>query len=76
VLVFLPGRREIAACQRALAGNQLERRGWRSSPLHGNLRLAEQSRAIQAGRPSLTGKVVLATSHRRELAHDRRGATW
>jgi ATP-dependent helicase HrpB len=60
VLVFLPGQRQIQHCQERIAttgwGGELE-----LCPLHGNLPLAEQSRAIQpAAQPS--GKVVLATA--------------
>lgn len=60
VLVFLPGRREIAASQRTL-----EATSWGAqaeiTTLHGDLSLAEQSQAIRPARSS-TGKVVLATS--------------
>jgi ATP-dependent helicase HrpB len=60
VLVFLPGQRELRACQEAITardwGRELE-----LCLLHGNLPLAEQSRAIRrASRPA--GKVVLATA--------------
>ncbi len=54
VLVFLPGRAEIDACAVALSGLDLDVR-----PLHGRLRLEEQTRAFEAaGRR----KVVLATN--------------
>ena len=60
VLVFLPGQRQIQQAQEAIAatpwGQQLE-----LTPLHGNLPLAAQSRAIQPSR-SDAGKVVLATA--------------
>ncbi|MEB3199231.1 MAG: ATP-dependent helicase C-terminal domain-containing protein [Synechococcaceae cyanobacterium] len=60
VLVFLPGLREIQACQRALAAcpwaDALE-----LTPLHGQLPLAQQSLAIAPAR-SAEGKVVLASS--------------
>ncbi|MFN5194377.1 MAG: ATP-dependent helicase HrpB [Cyanobacteriota bacterium] len=60
VLVFLPGLREIQACQRLIEasdwGSQLECR-----PLHGQLSLEAQTRAIAPARSS-SGKVVLATS--------------
>ena len=60
VLVFLPGQRQIQQAQEAIAatawGRELE-----LCPLHGNLPLAAQSRAIQASRAE-AGKVVLATS--------------
>ncbi|MCP9891543.1 ATP-dependent helicase HrpB [Cyanobium sp. Aljojuca 7D2] len=60
VLVFLPGLREIEACNRAISatawGGEID-----CIPLHGNLPLAAQSRAIgPAHHPA--GKVVLATS--------------
>ena len=60
VLVFLPGLREIEACSRAIGatawGGEID-----CVPLHGNLPLAAQSRAIgPAGHAD--GKVVLATS--------------
>ena len=60
VLVFLPGQREIQQCLQAISatawGGELE-----LCPLHGNLPLAAQSRAIS---PALhgAGKVVLATA--------------
>jgi ATP-dependent helicase HrpB len=59
-LVFLPGQREIQQCLQAISatdwGADLE-----LCPLHGNLPLAAQGRAIRrAGHPA--GKVVLATS--------------
>ena len=60
VLVFLPGQRQIQQCQEAIAatawGQELE-----LCPLHGNLPLAAQSRAIQPS-AALAGKVVLATA--------------
>ena len=59
-LVFLPGQREIQQCLQAI-----EATGWGPElelcPLHGNLPLAAQSRAIAASRNS-NGKVVLATA--------------
>ena len=60
VLVFLPGQRQIQQCLEAIAttgwGRALE-----LSPLHGNLPLEAQGRAIRrASTPA--GKVVLATS--------------
>ena len=59
-LVFVPGLREIRGAMAALQGCS-----WAAavevSPLHGNLPLAEQGRAIAAPR-SPAGKVVLATS--------------
>ncbi|MCP9888451.1 ATP-dependent helicase HrpB [Cyanobium sp. ATX 6A2] len=60
VLVFLPGRREILRCEQAIGAA-----GWSGDlevvPLHGNLSLAEQGRAIAAA-SGPAGKVVLATS--------------
>ncbi|MEN9540972.1 MAG: ATP-dependent helicase HrpB [Cyanobacteriota bacterium] len=60
VLVFLPGQRQIQQCLEAIAatgwGRELE-----LCPLHGNLPLAAQSRAIRAA-SCAAGKVVLATS--------------
>lgn len=60
VLVFLPGLAEIRACSQAL-----EACDWCAdltvTPLHGNLSLAEQARAI-APAATAGGKVVLATS--------------
>ncbi|MCP9927228.1 ATP-dependent helicase HrpB [Cyanobium sp. CH-040] len=60
VLVFLPGRREIDRCAGAIHAA-----AWSDAlevtPLHGNLDLAEQTRAIAPAR-SEAGKVVLATS--------------
>ena len=60
VLVFLPGLREIEACSRAIGatawGGEID-----CVPLHGNLPLAAQSRAIGPARQA-AGKVVLATS--------------
>jgi ATP-dependent helicase HrpB len=60
VLVFLPGLREIEACSRAICstawGGEID-----CVPLHGNLPLAAQSRAIGPARQP-AGKVVLATS--------------
>jgi ATP-dependent helicase HrpB len=60
VLVFLPGQRQIQQTQDAIAATR-----WGAAlevfALHGNLPLAEQSRAIRpSSRPS--GKVVLATA--------------
>ena len=60
VLVFLPGQRQIQQCQEAIA-----RASWSEDleicPLHGNLPLGEQSRAIHTSRRP-AGKVVLATA--------------
>ena len=59
-LVFLPGQREIQACLKAIQatswGESIE-----CTPLHGNLPLAAQGRAISPARTS-AGKVVLATN--------------
>ncbi|GIX31797.1 MAG: ATP-dependent helicase HrpB [Porticoccaceae bacterium] len=56
VLVFLPGRAEIAALSRALA-----RRGVAAQPLHGGLSLAAQQAVLTGHRPDRR-RVVLATS--------------
>ena len=60
VLVFLPGQRQIQQSLEAIAatswGRELE-----LCPLHGNLPLAAQSRAIEPSRGD-AGKVVLATA--------------
>lgn len=60
VLVFLPGRRELLACQRAIAAC-----AWVDSCelalLHGQLELDEQSRALEPAAPG-RGKIVLATA--------------
>jgi len=59
-LVFLPGQREIQACQRTIQdtnwGGSIE-----CTALHGNLPLAAQGRAISPA-TSPAGKVVLATN--------------
>jgi ATP-dependent helicase HrpB len=59
-LVFLPGQREIQACLRTIQdtswGGSIE-----CTPLHGNLPLAAQGRAISPA-TSPAGKVVLATN--------------
>ncbi len=55
VLVFLPGKGEIAGVERALSG----RAGLDVIPLHGGLTLREQGRAFL---PSSRRKVVLATN--------------
>ena len=60
VLVFLPGQREIQQCQEVLSKAPWSD-GLEICPLHGNLPLNAQSRAIEASRGS-EGKVVLATS--------------
>lgn len=60
VLVFLPGQREIEACSRAISATAWGR-DIDCVPLHGNLHLADQSRAIGPARHP-DGKVVLATS--------------
>jgi len=58
ILVFLPGKGEIAACARALAGQ----RGLEVVELHGGLSLAEQSRAFEPASHPGQRKVVLATN--------------
>ncbi|MEO1003051.1 MAG: ATP-dependent helicase HrpB [Cyanobacteria bacterium J06638_7] len=60
VLVFLPGRREIQRCARQIAAAAWSE-GLELTPLHGNLSLAEQTRAIAPARGA-AGKLVLATS--------------
>ncbi|NDG74158.1 MAG: ATP-dependent helicase HrpB [Synechococcaceae bacterium WB8_1B_136] len=59
-LVFLPGQREIQACLQAIAATS-----WGSAlelcPLHGQLPLAAQSRAIRRA-STAAGKVVLASA--------------
>ena len=61
VLVFLPGLREIQACSRAITATDWGGEGIACVPLHGNLSLEAQSRAIEPAGQG-TGKVVLATS--------------
>ncbi|HYP04276.1 MAG TPA: ATP-dependent helicase HrpB, partial [Cyanobium sp.] len=60
VLVFLPGQKEIQATHRAISST-----GWGAdlecTPLHGQLPLAAQARAIEPARRR-EGKVVLATA--------------
>lgn len=58
VLVFLPGAAEIRRCQQALEPLAGEL-GARVAPLHGELPIAEQARAIA---PSTEPKIVLATN--------------
>jgi ATP-dependent helicase HrpB len=58
VLVFLPGRREIAQTQRMLADSAA---GVEILPLHGELLLAEQHAALAAGEHG-TRRVILATN--------------
>jgi ATP-dependent helicase HrpB len=55
VLVFLPGKAEIAECARALRG----RRDLEIVELHGGLALGDQNRAFA---PSTLRKVILATN--------------
>ena len=55
ILVFLPGKGEIARCQEALRGKkELE-----VLPIHGGLTLEQQSRVFQAGQKK---RVILATN--------------
>ena len=60
VLVFLPGRRELLACERAIRAT-----AWGEEPelalLHGQLELEAQGRALAPPR-SGDGKIVLATA--------------
>ncbi|MEX1317484.1 MAG: ATP-dependent helicase HrpB [Synechococcaceae cyanobacterium] len=60
VLVFLPGRREIQRCGETIGAADWSD-GLELVPLHGDLSLAEQTRAIAPARGP-AGKVVLATS--------------
>ncbi|MGB3747785.1 MAG: ATP-dependent helicase HrpB [Rhodanobacter sp.] len=64
VLVFLPGRREIARAQ-ALLNESLSRREREESldilPLHGELSLTEQQHALAPAEPG-TRRIVLATN--------------
>jgi ATP-dependent helicase HrpB len=55
VLVFLPGKGEIASCEKALA----RRRDLEVLPLHGGLSLDQQSRIFE---PTRKRKVILATN--------------
>ncbi|MFP3940927.1 MAG: helicase-related protein [Thermoanaerobaculia bacterium] len=60
VLVFLPGKGEIASCAAALRGSPAVRAaGFEVLELHGGLSLAEQSRAFATGGGR---KVILATN--------------
>ena len=64
VLIFLPGQREIQDCSRAIAATDWGKpshQGVECVPLHGNLPLEAQGRAIGPA-SSAAGKVVLATS--------------
>jgi ATP-dependent helicase HrpB len=58
ILVFLPGRREIAQAQRMLADSIA---GMEILPLHGELSLAEQHAALAAGEHG-SRRVILATN--------------
>ncbi|HEX6614404.1 MAG TPA: ATP-dependent helicase HrpB [Rhodanobacteraceae bacterium] len=60
VLVFLPGRREIARCRSLLAGDASSAR-LEVVPLHGELSLTEQHAALAPAEPG-TRRVVLATN--------------
>ncbi|MFM2158321.1 MAG: ATP-dependent helicase HrpB, partial [Cyanobacteriota bacterium] len=60
VLVFLPGQREIQQCLQAITATAWGD-GPELCPLHGNLPLAAQGRAIRRA-AGAEGKVVLATS--------------
>lgn len=59
VLVFLPGKGEIAACASALGGRRDLAGGWEVVELHGGLSLRHQDRAFE---PSERRKVILATN--------------
>lgn len=58
VLVFLPGAREIRQCAAALAG-EADAGRIAVLPLHGDLSVAEQARAVE---PSAKRKVILSTN--------------
>ncbi|MEO7052395.1 MAG: ATP-dependent helicase HrpB [Rhodanobacter sp.] len=60
VLVFLPGRREIAQVQRMLEGVE-QKQGIDILPLHGELSLAEQQAALGPAEPGHR-RIVLATN--------------
>lgn len=60
VLVFLPGRRELLACERAIQATAWGERQ-ELALLHGQLELQEQSRALAPPRGG-EGKIVLATA--------------
>jgi ATP-dependent helicase HrpB len=60
VLVFLPGQREISDAQRAIEATSWGRE-LPCTPLHGQLSLADQGKAI-APAATAAGQVVLATS--------------
>ncbi|MGN6313479.1 MAG: ATP-dependent helicase HrpB [Rhodanobacteraceae bacterium] len=60
VLVFLPGRREIARCRSLLAGDGSSAK-LEILPLHGELSLAEQQAALSPSEPG-TRRVILATN--------------
>jgi ATP-dependent helicase HrpB len=60
VLVFLPGKREIAVCADALAGSGLDR-DFDIFPLHGSLSLKEQ-RAVIAPPQRRKRRIILSTN--------------
>jgi ATP-dependent helicase HrpB len=60
VLVFLPGRREIARCRSLLAGDASPA-NLEVLPLHGELSLAEQHAALAPAEPGAR-RVILATN--------------
>ncbi|HVR62006.1 MAG TPA: ATP-dependent helicase C-terminal domain-containing protein, partial [Polyangia bacterium] len=59
VLVFLPGAGEIRRAQEALAAAGPAFASWLVLPLHGELPLAEQNRAVQ---PAAQRKLILSTN--------------
>ena len=61
VLVFLPGLAEIIRCKELLDTAESLRR-WRILPLHGQLPLEEQNRALQRCSADHDGTVILASA--------------
>ena len=61
ILAFLPGRREIARAQ-VLLQQALQDKNVELVPLHGELSLADQQRALAGARDAHTRRVVLATN--------------
>lgn len=61
VLVFLPGLAEIRRCQDVL-GESSSLADWSIQPLHGQMALADQSKALQRCRGDQAGSVILASA--------------
>lgn len=61
VLVFLPGLAEIRRCQELLE-QSAALRSWSIQPLHGQMTLADQSKALQRCRSDQAGSVILASA--------------